>query len=111
MELPSERSILRFLISEDDRHGGKPLYEWIVVKALENGLAGATVLRGMMGFGASGMLHSFKIQRRAQDTPVVVEIVDLRIHLKSFLESIGETIGEGMFILKDSDIRHYRAGK
>ena len=81
MDTPGEGSILRIFIGENDRHEGKPLYEWIVVKAREKGLAGATVLRGMLGFGARGRLHSFRIERLAQELPVIVEIVDLRNRL------------------------------
>jgi len=111
MESLGEGSILRIFMGENDRHEGKPLYEWIVVKAREKGLAGATVLRGMMGFGARGRLHSFKIHRLSQALPVIVELVDVRNRLESFLASLGETIEQGMVTLEAADIRFYRSGK
>ncbi|MDX6577144.1 MAG: uncharacterized protein QOE96_3097 [Blastocatellia bacterium] len=76
MMLPSDGYLLRIFIGESDRHDGKLLYEWIVLKARESGLAGATVLRGMMGFGAHSRLHTFKIERLSQDLPIIIEIVD-----------------------------------
>lgn len=87
MMLPEEGYLLRIFIGESDRHGGKLLYEWIVLKAREEGLAGATVMRGMMGFGAHSRLHTFKIERLSQDLPIIVEIVDTREKLDSFWPS------------------------
>ena len=77
MQLPEEGLLLRIFIGESDRHDGKPLYEWIVLQAREKGLAGATVLRGMMGFGANTrQIHTFKIEALSEDMPIVVEIID-----------------------------------
>src|SRR5262249_61474058 len=78
MMLPAEGYLLRIFIGEGDKHGGKPLYEWIVLKAREQGLAGATVLRGLMGFGAHSRLHTFKIERLSLDLPIIIELVDTR---------------------------------
>jgi PII-like signaling protein len=111
MMLPSEGYLLRIFIGESDRHEGKLLYEWIVLKAREAGLAGATVMRGMMGFGAHSRLHTFKIERLSQDLPIIVEIVDTREKLESFLTMIDEKIEEGMATLEEIQIHFYRSGK
>jgi PII-like signaling protein len=76
MKLPPDGQLLRIFIGESDKYEGKPLYEWIVIKAKEHGLAGATVLRGLMGFGANSRIHTSKIIRLSLDLPIVVEIVD-----------------------------------
>src|SRR3972149_5314285 len=89
MHLPEEGYLLRIFIGEGDRHAGKPLYEWIVLQAREQGLAGATVLRGMMGFGANTrVIHTFKIERLSEDLPIIIEIVDSREKLETFLSLI-----------------------
>src|SRR2546422_843500 len=88
MMLPEEGYLLRIFIGESDRHDGKLLYEWIVLKAREEGLAGATVMRGMMGFGAHSRMHTFKIERLSQDLPIIIEIVDTREKLEKFLSLI-----------------------
>ena len=87
--IPEQGCLLRIFIGEKDKYSGKPLYEWIVVKAREEGLAGATVLRGMMGFGAnSRVIHTFKIRRLSEDLPIIIELVDTREKLEHFLELI-----------------------
>jgi PII-like signaling protein len=111
MMLPEEGYLLRIFIGESDRHDGKLLYEWIVLKAREAGLAGATVMRGMMGFGAHSRLHTFKIERLSQDLPVIIEIVDTREKLESFLAVIDKEIEEGMATLEEIKIHFYRSGK
>jgi PII-like signaling protein len=111
MMLPSDGYLLRIFIGESDRHDGKLLYEWIVLKARESGLAGATVLRGMMGFGAHSRLHTFKIERLSQDLPIIIEIVDTREKLESFLALIDQEIEEGMATLEEIKIHFYRSGK
>jgi PII-like signaling protein len=111
MMLPEEGYLLRIFIGESDRHDGKLLYEWIVLKAREVGLAGATVMRGMMGFGAHSRLHTFKIERLSQDLPIIVEIVDTREKLESFLAVIDKEIEEGMATLEEIKIHFYRSGK
>ena len=111
MMLPEEGYLLRIFIGESDRHAGKLLHEWIVMKAREEGLAGATVLRGMMGFGAHSRLHTFKIERLSQDLPIVVEIVDTREKLENFLSLIDTEIEEGMATLEPVQIHFYRSGK
>ncbi|GIU82349.1 MAG: DUF190 domain-containing protein [Acidobacteria bacterium] len=113
MSLQKEGYLLRIFIGESDRHSsGKLLYEWIVRKAREEGLAGATVLRGIMGFGAnSRVIHTFKIERLSEDLPIVVEIVDTREKLEKFLESIDAEIGAGLATLEKAEVRFYRESK
>jgi PII-like signaling protein len=111
MMLPEEGYLLRIFIGESDRHDRKLLHEWIVMKAKEEGLAGATVLRGMMGFGAHSRLHTFKIERLSQDLPIVIEIVDTRAKLENFLSLIDNEIEEGMATLEQVQIHFYRSGK
>jgi uncharacterized protein len=107
--LPQEGCLLRVFIGEDDKHDGKPLYEWLVLKARERGLAGATVLRGIMGFGAHSRLHTFKIERLSLDLPIVVEVVDTRAKLEAFLAEVDPLIQEGLATLEKADVRFYRS--
>jgi len=111
MMLPEEGYLLRIFIGESDRHNGKLLYEWIVTKAREEGLAGATVTRGMMGFGAHSRMHTFKIERLSQDLPIIIEIVDVREKLEKFLSLIDQEIEEGLATLEKAQIHFYRSGK
>jgi len=111
MVLPEEGYLLRIFIGESDKHEGKPLYEWIVVKARQEGLAGATVLRGMMGFGAHSRIHTFKIERLSEDLPMIIEIVDRREKLEQFLAIIDNQIEEGLATIEKAQIHFYRSGK
>jgi len=111
MQLPEEGCLLRIFIGESDRHGSQPLYEWLVLRAREAGLAGATVVRGLMGFGAHSRLHTFKIERLSLDLPVVIEIVDTREKLEAFLTAIDGAIAEGLATLEGAEVRFYRGGK
>jgi PII-like signaling protein len=110
MVLPQEGSLLRIFIGESDKHEGMPLYEWIVRKAREQGLAGATVLRGIEGFGAHSRVHTAKILRLSTDLPIVIEIVDTLEKIEAFLPSIDRAIREGMATLERVQIRFYRSG-
>jgi len=110
MVLPEQGHLLRIFIGESDRHEGVPLYEWIVHRARAEGLAGATVLRGMEGFGAHSRIHTSKLLRLSSDLPVVVEIVDTREKIESFLPLIDEGITEGLATLEKVEIRLYRSG-
>jgi hypothetical protein len=110
MTLPREGCLLRIFIGESDRHEGKPLYEWILLKARERGMAGATVLRGMAGFGAHSRMHTFKITRLSQDLPIVVELVDSREKLEGFLAAIDGHIEEGLATLERAEVHWYRSG-
>lgn len=108
MELPSESILLRIFIGESDRHGGLPLYEAIVLKAREQHLAGATVLRGAMGFGKSSRLHTSKILRLSVDLPLVIEIVDSEEKINAFLPLLEPMMGGGMVTLEPARVIHYR---
>lgn len=110
MVLPEEGYLLRIFIGESDKHEGKLLYEWLVLKARELGLAGATVLRGMVGFGAHSRLHTFKIERLSEDLPIIVEIVDTKEKLEKFLAVIDGIINEGLATLEKAQVRFYRSG-
>jgi hypothetical protein len=108
--LPKEGHLLRIFIGESDKRGGLPLYEWIVRQAREHHMAGATVLRGLEGFGAHSRMHTAKILRLSQDLPIVVEIVDTKEKIERFLEVVDEAIEEGIATLEDVHIHFYRAG-
>lgn len=110
MRLPEEGSLLRIFIGESDKHEGKPLYEWIVLKARKEGLAGATVLRGMLGFGRSSRIHTAKILRLSEDLPIIVEIVDTLEKLEAFITVIDDTIQEGLVTIEKARVRFYRGG-
>jgi PII-like signaling protein len=110
MDIPEDGLLLRIFIGESDRHGGKLLYEWLVLKAREMGLAGATVFRGIMGYGARSRMHSFKIERLSEDLPIVIEIVDTREKIEAFLAAAEPAIGEGLATLEKATVRFYRGG-
>ena len=109
MKLPPEGQLLRIFIGENDRHQDRPLYEWLVLKAKEEGLAGATVLRGLMGFGANSRIHTSKILRLSLDLPIVVEIVDTPEKIKAFLVTIETVVTEGLITLEKADVHIYRS--
>lgn len=110
MTLSEEGYLLRIFIGESDKHAGKLLYEWIVIQARQQGLAGATVLRGIMGFGAnSRVIHTFKIERLSEDLPVIIEIVDTREKLEKFLDTIDGEIQAGLATLEKAQVRFYRS--
>lgn len=111
MILPENGHLLRIFIGESDKHNGVPLYEWIVKKARENGLAGATVIRGILGFGAHSRIHTSKILRLSVDLPVVVEIVDTLEKIEGFVPIIDDVIEEGLATIENVKIRFYRSGK
>jgi hypothetical protein len=111
MMLPKDGKLLRIFIGENDRHQGAPLYEWIVRRAREHGLAGATVLRGLEGFGAHSRLHTAKVLRLSTDLPIVIEIVDTADKIEAFLPAIDDAIGEGLATLEKVEVRLYRSGK
>jgi len=108
MELPRDSVLLRIFIGESDRHAGHPLHEAIVLKARELHLAGATVLRGAMGFGKSSRLHTSKILRLSTDLPIVIEIVDHKEKIDAFLPVLETMMGGGMVTLEDVRVIHYR---
>ena len=111
MTLPEEGYLLRVFIGESDKVGHRPLYEEIVLKAREAGLAGATVLRGVMGFGKNSILHTAKILRLSEDLPMVVEIVDSLEKVESFLPTLNEMIKDGLVTLEKVRVIHYKSSR
>jgi PII-like signaling protein len=111
MKVPEDGCLLRIFIGESDRWHGKPAHEVIVLKAKEAGLAGATVLRGVIGFGAHSRLHTYKILRLSEDLPIVIEIVDAQEKIDAFLPQIDEIVEEGMITMEPVRVIKYRPGK
>ena len=109
MNLPPNGQLLRIFIGESDKHQGKPLYEWLVIQAKEQGLAGATVLRGLMGFGANSRIHTSKILRLSLDLPIVVEIVDTPEKIEAFLGAIETVVKVGLVTLEKAAVQMYRS--
>jgi PII-like signaling protein len=107
MQIPTDATLLRIFIGESDRWEHRPLFEAIVLKAREQHLAGATVLRGPMGFGKSSRLHTAKILRLSTDLPVVIEIVDHEDKINAFLPELEKMIGGGLVTLEKVKILHY----
>jgi uncharacterized protein len=112
MDVPSQSYLLRIFIGESDKIDGKPLYEWLVRQAKARGMAGATVLRGMMGFGAhSKIIHTFKIERLSEDLPIIIEIVDTQAKIEDFLAFAESNIKRGILATVEKvDVRIYRGG-
>lgn len=110
MQIPQEAVLLRVFVGESDRWEHKPLYEAIVLKARELHLAGATVLRGPMGFGKSSRLHTAKILRLSADLPLVIEIVDSEEKIQSFLPVLEPMMGGGLLTMEKVKVIQYRAG-
>jgi hypothetical protein len=107
MQIPKQAVLLRIFIGEDDRSDGSPLYEAIVLKAREMHLAGATVLRGPMGFGASSRLHTAKILRLSENLPLVIEIVDSEEKIDDFLPALDGMMTSGLITLEKVQVLHY----
>lgn len=111
MKISEDGQLLRIFIGESDRWHGQPLYEAIVLKAREMGIAGATMLRGLMGFGAASRIHTAKILRLSEDLPIIIEIVDSADKIDLLLPVIDEMVGEGLVTLEKVRILQYRHGK
>jgi len=109
MSLPEDGYLLRIFVGESDRHGHRPLYESIVLQAREAGLAGATVLRGVMGFGKHSILHTAKILRLSEDMPMIIEIADSLDNIEKFLPVLDELIKDGLVTIEKVRVIHYRA--
>jgi PII-like signaling protein len=107
MVLPKDSMLLRIFIGEDARAGHLPLYEAIVLKAREKHLAGATVLRGPLGYGHSSRLHTAKILRLSFDLPIVIEIVDTEENIRSFLPVLDEIVGSGLVTMEKVQVLSY----
>jgi uncharacterized protein len=110
MRLPEEAELLRIFMGESDHYHGRPLYESIVLEARKRGMAGATVLRGIMGFGAHSRMHTAKILRLSEDLPIVVEIVDNPERIAAFLPELDHMIQEGLITLERARVIAYRHG-
>lgn len=111
MQIPRDAVLLRIFIGESDRWQHRPLYEALVLKAREMHLAGATVLRGSMGFGKSSRLHTTKILRLSMDLPIVVELVDSEERIQSFLPTIDGMIGGGLLTMEKVKVVDYRGNE
>jgi uncharacterized protein len=109
MNIPEDGYLLRIFVGESDRHGHHPLYEAIVLQAREAGLAGATVVRGVMGFGKHSVLHTAKILRLSEDLPMVVEIADSLDKIEQFLPVLDQMITDGLVTLERVRVIQYKA--
>jgi uncharacterized protein len=109
VKLEGEGKLLRIFIGESDKHGRKPLYQAIVEMLREEGLAGATVLRGIEGFGATSRLHTARILRLSEDLPIVIEVADTAERIESIMPKIDEMVSEGLVTLERVEVLTYRA--
>ena len=109
MKIPEEGYLLRIFVGESDKHGHLPLYEAIVLKAKEMGLSGATVLRGVMGFGRHSVMHTAKILRLSEDLPMIIEIVDSIENIETFLPTLDAMVPEGLVTLEQVRVVQYRS--
>lgn len=107
MQAPTKATLLRIYLGESDRAGSLPLYEALVMRAREMHLAGATVLRGPMGFGKASRVHTAKILQLSADLPMLVEIVDEEAKVRSFLEAVGPLLGNGLVTLESVEVLRY----
>lgn len=107
MQVPHDAVLLRIFFGEDEKSGHLPLYEAIVLKAREMHLAGATVLRGAMGFGHSSRIHTTKLLRLSQDLPIVIEIIDAEDKINAFLAVLNGMIGSGLVTLEKVKVLQY----
>ncbi|MBZ0277966.1 MAG: DUF190 domain-containing protein [Anaerolineae bacterium] len=110
VHLPETGLLLRIFVGESDKHQGRPLYEVIVEEARRRGLAGATVIRGVMGFGAHSRIHTSKILRLSEDLPMLIEIVDEAAKIEAFLPDLNSMIHEGLVTLERVQVVIYRDG-
>ena len=111
MKLEGERYLLRLFLGESDRRDGMPLYEAIVQRARQEGLAGATVLRGIEGFGANSRIHRASILRLSEDLPIVVEIVDEQEKIERFVEQLDPWIEDGLATIEKVQVVLYRPAR
>jgi PII-like signaling protein len=111
MQIPRNAMLLRIFIGEDDKVRGRPLHEAIVLKARELQLAGATILRGSMGFGHSSRLHTAKILRLSEDLPIIIEIVDSEEKINAFLPHLEEMMSSGLVTLEKVQVLQYGTSK
>jgi PII-like signaling protein len=109
VRLEGTGTLLRIFVGESDTWHGRPLYQAIVERARERGLAGATVLRGIEGFGADSRLHTARILRLSEDLPVLIEIVDTDERIRAFLPTVDEMVGEGLLTMERVQVIAYRS--
>ena len=109
MTIPTDGKLLRIFIGEADKWHGRPLYEAILEEARRRGLAGATVWKGFMGFGAHSRLHTAKILRLSQDLPIIIEIVDSAERIEEFMPQLEDMVQEGLVTLERAEVLLYRA--
>ncbi|WP_135257384.1 DUF190 domain-containing protein [Thermus caldilimi] len=109
MKLEGEAKLLRIFVGESDRHGGRPLYEALVLEAKRQGLAGATVFKGFMGFGAHSRIHTAKVLQLSEDLPVMIEIVDTEEKIRAFLPVLDGLLKEGLVTLEKVEVIRYRS--
>lgn len=108
MENVTDGKLLRIFVGEDDEHDGRPLYQAIVELLRREGLAGATVFRGIMGFGRSSVVHTAKVLRLSEDLPIVIECVDRAANIERVLPALDELIDEGLVTIEHAEVRIYR---
>ncbi|MFA5118176.1 MAG: DUF190 domain-containing protein [Candidatus Omnitrophota bacterium] len=111
MKIPAEGKLLRIFIDETDTWNGKPLYEELILLARKQGLAGATAIKGFMGFGCQSRLHTTKLLELSEDLPVIIEIVDSEEKINEFIPSIDTMVAEGLITLERINVIMYRARK
>ncbi len=109
MKLEGEGKLLRIFIGESDKHGRKPLYQAIVEMLRQEGMAGATVLRGIEGFGATSHLHTARILRLSEDLPIVIEVADTAERIEAIMPKIDEMVSDGLVTLERVEVVTYRA--
>jgi len=109
MKLPSEGKLLRIFVGEADRWEGQPLYEAVVLEAKKQGLAGATAIKGFLGFGCKSHLHTTKLLRLSEDLPIIIEIVDSEEKIAAFLPKLDKIVKEGLITLEKAQVVMYRA--
>lgn len=109
MKIPADGKLLRIFIGEADRWKGKPLYEEIVLLARKNSMAGATAIKGFMGFGCKSHMHTTKLLRLSEDLPVIIEIVDSEEKINQFLPFLDDMVKEGLITIEKANVVMYRA--
>jgi uncharacterized protein len=109
MSLPTDGKLLRVFVGESDRWDGRPLYEAIVLEARKRGLAGATVIKGFMGYGAHSRIHTAKLLELSQDLPIIIEIVDAVEKIEAFMPDLEKMVGDGLITIERAEVLLYRS--
>jgi PII-like signaling protein len=111
MKIPSEGKLLRIFIGESDKWQGRPLYQEIIALARRERMAGATAIKGFMGFGRKSHMHTAKLLRLSEDLPIIIEIVDSAEKITAFIKHLDEMVREGLVTLEDASVMMYRAAE